>query len=206
VKNGTEDGRKNQAERYEQLVQENTKNDGNEKYSSKKNSSDKTEIRNSSISGKGAFAKKKIAAGEYITTLTGKIVSSGTDVSQICAEFSISGDDPLQIHHNKFIILDYISKTINHCCNPNAGIRNKSDLYAIRDININEEITYDYSTTSGIDDRWTMSCGCNSEKCRKVIGSVVALPPATLSKYLAAGALPDFIKEQLEDEMQAIEI
>lgn len=155
------------------------------------------EIRTSNISGKGTFAKKKILSGEYITTLSGTSINTDPDVSSICVELGISGDDPLQIDESLFLILDYASKTINHSCKPNTGLRNKSDLYAIQDINIDEEITYDYSTTSGINDAWTMNCGCTSEICRKIIGNVLSMPAITIVRYLKLDILPDFIKIQL---------
>jgi len=149
----------------------------------------KTEIKSSSISGKGTFATEKITFGEYITTLTGEPVHSDPD---------ISGDDPLQVDDALFLILNHPSKTINHACNPNAGLRNKSDLYALREIKIGEEITYDYSTTSGTNDKWTMQCGCHSETCRKTIGNVLSIPDAVLTKYICLDALPLFIRKQLK--------
>jgi len=157
----------------------------------------KVEVRTSNISGNGTFAKETIASGEYITTLSGDPVITDPNVTDLCLKLGISGDDPLQIDDALFLILNYASKTINHSCNPNAGIRNQSDLYALKDINIDEEITYDYSITSGVNDTWAMSCGCSSEICRQTIGNILTIPLDTLSKYLELNALPDFIKSQL---------
>jgi hypothetical protein len=158
----------------------------------------KTEIRTSAISGKGTFATQKIMFGEYITTLSGELVQSDPNINGLCAKFGISGDDPLQIDDAQFLILDPQSKTINHSCSPNTGLRNKSDLYAVREINANEEITYDYSTTSGTNDTWTMKCGCHSEVCRNVIGNVLTIPASIMAKYLVLDALPMFIRKQLK--------
>lgn len=147
------------------------------------------EIRNSIISGQGSFAKEKISKGNYITTLTGIPFKK---------EYIIQNDDPLQIDENTYLILDHASKTINHSCDPNAGIRNKSDLYAIKEINVGDEITYDYSTTIGIDDTIShMICKCNSHYCRKNIGNVLTIPKAILFHYIACDVLPLFIKHQL---------
>ena len=158
----------------------------------------KVEIKSSAISGLGTFATQKIAFGEYITTLSGEHVHSDPDITKVCKKFKVSGDDPLQIDDALFLILNHQSKTINHACNPNAGLRNKSDLYAIREINIGEEITYDYSTTSGTNDKWTMQCECHSETCRKTIGNVLTIPDAILTKYICLNALPLFIRKQLK--------
>lgn len=164
----------------------------------------KFEIRTSSISGKGTFATQEIACGEYITTLSGMPVEV-EDISEFCIQHGVSGDDPLQVGDALFLILNLDSKTINHSCQPNAGLRNKSDLFATRDIKINEEITYDYSTTSGVRDTWSMPCGCQSEICRKLIANVLSVPSATLNRYIKLNALPDYIKLQLQKLDQYIE-
>lgn len=158
----------------------------------------KTEIRTSAISGKGKFASQKIALGEYITTLSGELIHSDPNINHLCVKFDITGDDPLQIGDAMFLVLNLESKTINHSCNPNTGLKNQSDLYALREIQPNEEITYDYSTTSGTNDTWTMPCACQSDNCRKVIGNVLTIPPAKLIQYICQDALPQFIREQLK--------
>jgi hypothetical protein len=158
----------------------------------------KVEVRSSSISGKGTFARKKIARGEFILTLTGKPVIP-SKLSSAGPEFGVTVDDPLQIGDELLLILDYASKTINHSCDPNTGMRNQTDLFALRDIKVDEEITYDYSTTSGINDTWTMPCCCKTQQCRKQIGNVLTLPRETLHRYLNSQALPNYLIRQLEN-------
>jgi hypothetical protein len=161
--------------------------------------SSKTEIRTSSISGKGCFAREKIAQGEYLFTLSGEIIQSDPDVTALCMQLGISADDPLQIDDAQFLICNLEAKTINHSCEPNACLRNQRDLYAIRDINVDEEITYDYSTTSGTNDKWVMSCGCGSALCRKVVGNVLTLPAIIIAKYIRLNAFPNFISRQIQN-------
>lgn len=158
----------------------------------------KVEVRSSSISGKGTFARKKIVRGEFILTLTGKPVIP-SKLSIAGPEFGVTVDDPLQIDDEMLLILDYASKTINHSCEPNAGMRNQTNLFALKEIQANEEITYDYSTTSGINDTWTMPCCCKSQQCRKQIGNVLTLPRETLLHYLNCLALPNYLIRQLEN-------
>ena len=158
--------------------------------------SNKIEIKPSSISGKGTFAIEPIAKGEYITTLTGELVHT-KDINKLSASLGLAENDPLQIEDETFIFLDYESKVINHACTPNAGIRNKSDLYALRDISVGEEITYDYSTTVGTNDSLNMTCSCHSSQCRQTIGNILTIPTATLKQYRELDALPAFIKRQL---------
>ena len=59
----------------------------------------------------------------------------------------------LQIGVNRYLDLDEPGRLVNHSCDPNAAIREELLLVAIRDIQIGEEIRFDYSTT--ISDGWT---------------------------------------------------
>lgn len=155
------------------------------------------EIKNSIISGRGTFATVPIPRGTYITTLTGNPFPK-KDIDAICEALNIHNDDPLQIDEKTMLALDPPSKTINHSCQPNAGLRHQCDLYAIQDIYPGEEITYDYSTTVGTDDpAWRMHCHCETVICRKEIGYILSLPAITLSKYREYDVLPDFIKREL---------
>lgn len=105
-------------------------------------------------------------------------------------------DDPLQIDEWLFIDVNELSRSFNHSCEPNAGMRKRSELFALRDILPGEEITFDYSTTVGPNvtaDMWTMKCNCGSEMCRKTIGNVLSVSENRLQAYSEAGALQDYI-------------
>lgn len=159
---------------------------------SKSISASKVEVRTSGISGHGTFAKEHIKSGEYITTLSGVRIPA--------EQHEPSDDNPLQVREEEYLILEHASRVINHSCDPNAGLRNTSDLFAIRDISPGEEITYDYSTTVGTNDDWVMSrtCQCAAAKCRNSVGNILSLPAETLARYIHANTLPDFIKRQLK--------
>lgn len=45
---------------------------------------------------------------------------------------------------------------------------------------------------------WGMNCGCKSEACCDQIGPVSSIPQETLDYYQKLGALPNFIKSQLQ--------
>lgn len=160
----------------------------------------KIEIKDTKKYGKGSFAGEDIAKGEVIKTLTGEIISLSECKRRVAAgEESI--DDPLQIDEEIFLDVDELSKTFNHSCDPNAGLRKTSELFALRDIKRGEEITFDYSTTVGPNitaSMWAMVCHCNSENCRKEIGNILTLPPKTLEKYRNSGALQDYIIRLLD--------
>jgi len=47
-------------------------------------------------------------------------------------------------------MMDDIGQYLNHSCNPNSEIRGGGStpcLYAIKDIKVNDEVTFDYNTT-----------------------------------------------------------
>lgn len=131
-----------------------------------------------------------------MTCLTGTPFNT-EEVNQLCIEKGLSEDEPLQIEKNLHLLLDSHSRLINHSCNPNCGIRNKNELHALRDIAVNEEITFDYSTTVGGDIAWQMPCACGADTCRKTIGNVLSIPSWQLRAYAEKNGLPDFIIEEL---------
>lgn len=149
--------------------------------------------------GRGAFATNSIAAGTWITALTGELLST-LEVGAQINEQKISSDDPLQVANDLYVLLDPKSHYFNHSCNPNAGIRGYNSLIAIADIREGEEITFDYSTTVGIAPIhrfWTMECTCGATGCRKKLGSVLTIEPLQIRKYIRMNVLPKFIMEQI---------
>jgi len=57
---------------------------------------------------------------------------------------------------------------INHSCNPNAGIKGKKIVIAIKDIKREEEISIDYAMCY-CNPLYLMRCNCRSKNCRKKI-------------------------------------
>lgn len=67
---------------------------------------------------------------------------------------------------------------INHSCAPNlAFTEDGSAFYALRDIVIGEELTYDYATSED-DGDWKVDCLCGHAQCRGVITGFPALSVA----------------------------
>ncbi|MCX5812827.1 MAG: SET domain-containing protein-lysine N-methyltransferase [Proteobacteria bacterium] len=152
--------------------------------------------------GKGVFAGRKFKAGEMIIEFKGNFMTYEEQ-----ADLCLVEDRYVQVGHNLFMgpsgdIDDYI----NHSCNPNAAliipagdaVRGGVALIALREINEDEEITFDYSTTMDEDD-WEMDCGCGSEKCRKRIRDFKYLPEDTQEKYIRLGIVPDYIMKKLKN-------
>jgi hypothetical protein len=108
--------------------------------------------------GNGVFAVKKFKRGD--------IVVVGKAIEKISSRTNYS----FQIDFNNYVNLDKLATTINHSCDPNTGIiNNEYDGYnfvALKDINDNEEITWDYETTE-YESIAIPHCLCNSLNCRE---------------------------------------
>lgn len=165
----------------------------------KKSDRPRLEIRETAKYGIGDFASEEIVKGRVITILSGEVVSFDECVRR-CLDGVESVDDPLQIGLWEYIDLDPFSRAFNHSCRPNAGLRKKSELFALETIRQGEEITYDYSATVGpniTEKIWAMPCLCGQKGCRKVLGNILTIPAATLARYQRFGALQDYIVEEL---------
>lgn len=169
----------------------------------------KLKVKTSEIDGMGIFAKTAILKTETICKMSGRKVS----IAQLKRMYK-SGkeriDDPFQIADQEYIILRKPYIYFNHSCSPNAGVRQKGVVFALRSIEVGEEITYDYSTTESTNDKawqinwtrlWKIKCRCKSRNCKKEIRVFSLLPLKTKLKYYLQGALPDFIYAKMTNSI-----
>lgn len=155
----------------------------------------------SRIKGMGAYAGEAIKKGEIIMRFTGKRMSV-SEIEKVCERGLLRWDDPFQIGKYSYLLLDTMPNCLNHSCAPNAGIRGKTTLVAIKPIRAGEELTYDYSTLVSSTDPgyepWYMLCRCGAKQCRKRVGNWETLPKARLRLYLRERVVPDCILKQVE--------
>lgn len=147
--------------------------------------------------GNGIFAGEDIKKGTKIYTLSGEKM----DINDWIREVDIGKeniDDSLQVGKRTYIDLDKISRIFNHSCNPNTGIRKRSDMFALRDIKKGEEITYDYSLTIA-PTIWSMKCKCGTENCRQNVKDILSVPKKKLEEYKKVGALQSYMKKLLKE-------
>ncbi len=172
-----------------------------------------TAIRASAVGGLGTFAVEPIPRGAVIRALTGEVVTEAELDARIQAGVERM-DDSLRVGADAYLDVDHESLYFNHSCDPVAGVRGQTELFALRDIHPGDEITFDYSTTvapiPGADDtpypetEWRMEgCRCGSTRCRGTIGDVLTIPAADLRRYREAGALPDLVAAFLEQHALA---
>ncbi|RPI82219.1 MAG: SET domain-containing protein-lysine N-methyltransferase [Nitrosopumilales archaeon] len=149
----------------------------------------KVELMNHTDFGKGVFAKEKIFLGEIIAVYDGEIYSAEKASDLPNDPPNNFRDHLVQFAPNKYRDSNGLARYINHSCNPNCGIKDKFKIVAMRDIDQNEEITWDYDMTENSD--WTMICKCNSKNCRKIIKGFRYLPKEKLQEY--KGYISDYL-------------
>jgi len=150
-------------------------------------------VKDSKIGSKGVFTTVRIPANIPIFEVTGTVYSEN------------ELPDPnhpalLQVGPNTFIgpsgdVDDYI----NHSCDPNCKMHvvgNRAIVYSLYVIPAGSELTFDYSTTSTDEqDKWSMECKCNSNKCRKLISGFQYIDPATQREYIRKNLVPLYIAQ-----------
>ncbi|MBS3081194.1 SET domain-containing protein-lysine N-methyltransferase [Candidatus Pacearchaeota archaeon] len=135
--------------------------------------------------GKTLFANKDFSRGEFIFLIAGPIVTKGTIYTIPIANGLWI--DPVDNH----------GKYLNHSCNPNAGIKQRTMVIAFKDVKKDEEITIDYAMiVRKYGDEMTSEniiCRCGNENCRGKLGSWEELPEEIKKKY--KGFVSDYLLE-----------
>lgn len=128
--------------------------------------SEKLEVRDSSIYGKGCFALVPLAARKKIASYAGEIVRGRRRI-----EARLRNQPVIKIIWlgDKLAIDGLVGGNetayLNHSCEPNAYMRiapgEKIIFFALRDIAAGEEITINYRDTTH-----PPVCRCGAHKCR----------------------------------------
>ncbi len=119
--------------------------------------------------GRAVFAKERISKGARLAIFGGKLIRAVDEV----------GDYGLQIDETYVInAMDIETPEIddgfffNHSCEPNSGIKGQIFLVAMRDIDPEEEVTFDYAMclhqVDGLPP-YHLDCLCGKDNCRKII-------------------------------------
>ncbi|HEX5616540.1 MAG TPA: SET domain-containing protein-lysine N-methyltransferase [Acidimicrobiia bacterium] len=117
--------------------------------------------------GLGVFATERIRAGTTVAGFGGHVCDG--------AQFAALSDElrthAIQVDDDLYLVsvppldpADYV----NHSCEPNCGIVGSLLLVAMRDIDVDEELCFDYAM-SDTDPYDEFLCACGSESCRGLI-------------------------------------
>lgn len=126
----------------------------------------KVEKRQAGEKGAGLFAKQPISKGE-IVSISGGVILHKSLWKQVSEKF---GDYAYFIEED-FLIAPLNPENpsddwrMNHCCNANCGVRGQISFVALRDINVNEELTFDYAMTES-DSDYKIQLHCRYDICR----------------------------------------
>ena len=143
----------------------------------------------SRIHGTGVFATREFAKGTVVLEID--------DSDPVPNRSRLTHDQ--EIHIDVFVGLDGKEKVtfmkspekyVNTSCDPNVNI--KTDMtsgirraYALREIRLGDEVTWDYAINSR--EEWVIPvpCNCGSTNCRGIIrGNYFTLPRGVQLKYL----------------------
>ena len=130
----------------------------------------KAEIRNNSkIKGEGLFAKKRIKKGEVVFVKSGHIVNSkeAKKLDKKFGEYCLQITEDLYLCPTTYKELEDTKGYLNHSCNPNVGPDGEITFIALRNISPDEELTYDYATTTPRN--YKFKCNCKSKNCRGIV-------------------------------------
>ncbi|HUF50639.1 MAG TPA: SET domain-containing protein-lysine N-methyltransferase [Longimicrobiales bacterium] len=159
--------------------------------------SPKTEKRNSSISGRGLFARQAISAGEIVAVKGGSILDAASfeRIRNQVSPAEIQIEDDLYITPLRAEDIEDSMLCLNHSCNANVGVRGQITFAAMTDVAAGSELTIDYAMIDGNAGEH-MACSCGATMCRGVISGDDWRLPELQQRY--AGYFSRYLRERFE--------
>jgi len=140
--------------------------------------------------GLAVFAAAPIIKGSRIAIFTGEHYKSKTALGLP----EIMRDHAIQVGRDEFVFgYKGLAHCVCHSCNPNCGIRNLTEIYAVEDISEGEQITWDYRCSENSD--WVLeTCLCDSERCTGSVGNYDSLPSQIKKEYLSKDMVSEWLR------------
>ena len=127
----------------------------------------KAQMRVTPGKGSGSFAVSKILKGETVASFGGHVINQNELSNHSPDRVSRS----LQLNEDVYLLSGVNPEAgdmINHSCEPNCGITGTSSVQALQDIEIGDELSFDYAMTDSSEyDEFICACGKNN--CREKI-------------------------------------
>ncbi len=131
--------------------------------------------------GWGSFATERISAGSTVAGFGGWCVDGTT-----LATFSHDRQSrSIQVDEDLYLVSGETPEPgdmLNHSCEPSCGLVGANVLVAMRDIEVGEELTFDYATCDS-SDYDEFECLCGEPTCRGVVTGVDWTKPELHAKY-----------------------
>jgi len=139
--------------------------------------------------GLAVFATQPISVGTTIAIFTGERYRSETALGLP----AIMRDHAIQVGPEEYIFgYKGLAHRICHSCDPNCGIRNLTDVFATRDIQAGEQITWDYRCSEN--SNWVLDiCLCGSERCTGSVKNYDSLSKSTKKEYLEKNMVSEWL-------------
>lgn len=133
------------------------------------------------VKGKGLFAKVPFLKDAYVVEYVGEVISNAEQRRRELHSFANDHQPTFYyLRIDSVRVLDAqlkgnVARFANHSCDPNCTAQRvqwRGDVHvvlkALRDINTDEEITYNYDW--GTAGKNPMACNCGSANCARIIG------------------------------------
>jgi len=139
-------------------------------------------VRDTSVYGMSLYCTRPFKKDELVFTVFGPIVTVPTIYT-------------VPIAHGLYIDPAEFTKYLNHCCDPTCGIKNRSQVVAMYDLQEGEQVAIDYAmivpfyTTEMTDENRV--CRCGSVRCRGKLGAYNELPDEVRQRY--AGYISEYL-------------
>lgn len=142
----------------------------------------------------GIYAIKPVIKGELLVVWGGDIVT-GEVLAQLPER---NRQHSIQIDENLYQVSPRDAEPgdfVNHSCNPNAGLHGQISLVAMRDIQVGEEICFDYAMSDGsVYDEF--DCACGAPGCRGRVAADDWKNPELQTRY--AGYFSPYLQRRIE--------
>lgn len=121
------------------------------------------EVRDSTIAGRGLFAKRDFVQGEVV-------LAWNSDNVYLSEEELASLSDELKqyvaIYNDQYLLIPAPERYMNHSCEPNTETNDEGEDVATRDILAGEEVTGDYRRIPTL---LGFVCRCGTAQCAHTI-------------------------------------
>ena len=144
--------------------------------------------------GFGVYAREAVGVGEVVSVWGGYIV----DAQQLETLSHDEQQHSVQIEEGLYLATIGGAESadfINHSCDPNLGLRGQIALVALRDIEVGEEVCFDYAMTdcTPYDE---FECRCGTAVCRGTVRGADWQLPELWAKY--AGYFSPYLQRRID--------
>lgn len=154
----------------------------------------------------GVIAIRNFKPGNLVFTIKGPISPNRTKYS-----FQFGSNEHIEPVNEKDGSSG-LGHFLNHSCNPNVGIRiirrgenGFIQVVARKDIGKGEEVKADYASMEFETTVESLTCRCNSKRCRGELKGLKHLPQNIVNSYSKEGLIPPYLLKLYEKKAKARE-